>query len=131
MCVSAVNDPLLRFWVEVGAVTMYSPRTRAVISLPSGVCATGTVMVDAAFSLDDAAEPYEVVIVPAALPQGVEPRLTKDQYDDLLNFLDAYHPLGVEVVTRGIRGFVHGFREPPGWSQLPTAATFPTYRTGR
>ena len=93
--------------------------------------ATGTVTVDAAFSLDDAAEPYEVVIVPAALPQGVEPRLTKDQYDDLLNFLDGYHPVGVQVDTRGIRRFVHGFRAPAGWSQLPTNATFPTYRSGR
>lgn len=93
--------------------------------------AIGTITVDAALSFNDAAEPYQFIIVPAAIGDGHTPRLTKDQYDDLLNFLDAYHPLGVEVVTRSIRGFVHGFRKPSGWSQLPTAATFPTYRTGR
>ncbi|HEX3763214.1 MAG TPA: hypothetical protein VHW23_31185 [Kofleriaceae bacterium] len=36
-----MNAPLLRFWVEVGAVTMYSPRTRPVIAEPSCRCATG------------------------------------------------------------------------------------------
>src|SRR5882672_4455272 len=32
--VRPVNEPLLRFWVLVGAVTMYSPRTRPVMSSP-------------------------------------------------------------------------------------------------
>jgi hypothetical protein len=107
------------------------PSPASVAKVLSG-SATGTVTLDAAFSLHDAAEPYQLVIIPAPQPEGVlVPRLTKDQYDDLLNFLDAYHPVGVEVVTRGIRGFVHGFRAPPGWGQLPTAATFPSYRIGR
>jgi hypothetical protein len=92
---------------------------------------TGVVTVDAAFSLDDAAEPYQFVIVPASLPEGVQPRLTKDQYDDLLNFLDAYHPAGVQVETRGVRAFVHGWRAPAGWRQLPTYQTFPPYRSDR
>src|SRR6185503_14062578 len=37
--VRPVNAPLLRFCVVVGAVTMYSPRTRPVIAPPPGRCA--------------------------------------------------------------------------------------------
>ena len=92
--------------------------------------ASGTITIDASFSLDDAAEPYQLALIPRQTLDA-EPRLSKDQYDDLLNFADAYHPVGVEVVTRGIRRFVHGFRRPANWDQLATAATFPRYRTNR
>jgi hypothetical protein len=90
----------------------------------------GSVRADASFSLNDAAQPYQF-IVKSHLLDGVEPKLTKDQYDDLLNFIATYYPVGVEAITRGIRGFVHGFARPPGWSQLPTSATFPRYRMQR
>jgi hypothetical protein len=92
--------------------------------------ASGTITVDAGFSLGDAAEPYQFVLVPVP-GEGAEPQLSKDQYNDLLNFVDAYRPVGIEVVTRGIRRFVRGFRRPPDWAQLPTAATFPRYRPNR
>jgi hypothetical protein len=92
--------------------------------------AGGTITIDASFSLNDAAEPYQCILVPNT-GDGSEPRLTKDQYDDLLNFLDAYHPLGVEIITRGIRRFVHGFRQPPDWDQIPTRDTYRRYRTNR
>jgi hypothetical protein len=91
----------------------------------------GTITLDASFSLNDAAEPYQFIVIPRALERGSQPRLTKDQYDDLLNFLDAYCPAGVEAITRRIRGLVHGFSRPPGWTQLPTSATFPRYRLKR
>jgi hypothetical protein len=92
--------------------------------------ASGTITIDASFSLNDAADAYQFVLTPRQ-NDGAGPRLTKDQYDDLLNFVDAYHPVGVEVVTRGIRRFVHGFHRPPNWDQLPTVATFPRYRINR
>ncbi len=92
--------------------------------------APGTLTVDASFSLNNAAEPYQFMLVPRS-GDDTEPRLTKDQYDDLLNFVDTYHPVGIEVVTRGIRRFVHGFARPANWDQLPTAATFPRYRANR
>lgn len=90
----------------------------------------GAVTIDASFSLDDAAQPYQFILKPV-LRDGAAPRLTKDQYDDLLNFIYTYSPVGVEAITRGIRGFVHGFARPPGWSQLPTSETFPRYRANR
>ena len=90
----------------------------------------GTITIDASFSLNDAADPYQCILLPNA-SNGSEPRLTKDQYDDLLNFLDAYHPVGVEVVSRGIRRFVHGFRRPPNWDQIPTNETYRRYRINR
>jgi hypothetical protein len=91
--------------------------------------APGAAAVTAAFSFLDASEPRQFVIRPAP---GVDaPRLTKDQYDDLLNFIDAYHPVGVECVTRGLRAFVHGFNRPPRWDRLPSSSTFPRYRVQR
>lgn len=93
--------------------------------------AAGAVAAVATFSLRDFSDPYQFRILPslaASNAVGGEPRLTKGQYDDLLNFLDAYHPLGVEGVTAGIRTFVHGFARPLRWDRLPTRKTFPRYR---
>jgi hypothetical protein len=92
--------------------------------------AAGAAAAVASFSLRDFSEPYQFRIVPSALPGSgaPAPRLSKDQYDDLLNLLDAYHPVGAEAVTAGLRAFVHGFRRPPRWDRLPTAATFVHYR---
>jgi hypothetical protein len=92
--------------------------------------AAGEATVVASFSLNDAAEPYQFIVKPAS-SNGAQPKLTKDQYDDLMNFLDAYCPVGVEVITKGIRPYVHGFPRPSRWDEIPTSATFPPYRTGR
>ncbi len=90
----------------------------------------GAVAAVATFSLRDFSDPYQFRILPyGALTTS--PRLTKDQYDDLMNFLDAYHPLGVEGVTVGLRAFVHGFARPPRWDRLPTSKTYPRYRINR
>ncbi len=97
--------------------------------------ATGIITIIASFSLRDAAEPYQFLLVPRIMPGDggtpTEPRLTKDQYDDLLNFLEAYHPLGVEGIAQSIRRYVHGFHRPPRWDNLPTSATYPRYRVNR
>ena len=59
--------------------------------------------------------------------QGVEvPKLTKDQYDDLMNFLDAYRPIGAEAVTRDLRRFVHGFSGRRGGTGFPAPRPFNT-----
>jgi hypothetical protein len=96
--------------------------------------AAGAVAAVSTFSLRDFSEPYQFRILPsvnASTGVAQEPRLTKGQYDDLLNFLNAYHPLGVEGVTAGIRTFVHGFARSLRWDRLPTAKTFPRYRINR
>lgn len=90
--------------------------------------ATGDIAVTASFSLDDAAAPYQFLLVPRA--EGASPRLTKDQYDDLMNFLAAYHPLGIAAATRDIRRFVFGFPRPLRWDDLPAARTYARYRVG-
>ena len=94
----------------------------------------GAVAAVATFSLSDSSEPYQFLVLAGARAgndPARQPRLSKDQYDDLLNFLDAHHPLGTEAVTKGLRGFVHGFRRPPRWDRLATAASFPRYRTNK
>ncbi len=91
--------------------------------------AAGAIAVVATFSLKDFSDPYQFVVVPVASTlRAVSPELTKDQYDDLLNFLDAYHPLGTSAVTRGLRAYVRGFKRPPRWDRLPTRATYQHYR---
>jgi Concanavalin A-like lectin/glucanases superfamily len=96
--------------------------------------AAGAVAAVATFSLRDFSDPYQFRVLPSAVAGGgaaQEPRLTKSQYDDLLNFLDAYHPVGVEAITARLRAFVHGFARPLRWDRLPTARTFPRYRVNR
>ena len=108
-----------------------NPVTAPNSGTPPDVPSPGAVAVLAAFSLLDFSEPYQFRIVAADATGVRKPRLTKDQYDDLLNFLDAYHPAGVEVVTGQLRSLVHGFTKPPRWDRLPTAATFQRYRIHR
>ncbi len=89
----------------------------------------GAVAAVATFSLNDFSDPYQFAITPIAAPPGAAaPTLTKDQYDDLMNFLDAYHPLGTSAVTKSLRAYVHGFRRPPRWDRIATQATFQHYR---
>ena len=90
----------------------------------------GAVAAVSTFSLNDFSDPYQFTITPLAGPGGAPPRLSKDQYDDLLNFLDACHPLGVAGLTRQLRGYVHGFQRPARWDRLPTSQTYPRYRGG-
>jgi hypothetical protein len=93
----------------------------------------GAVAAVATFSRRDSTEPFQFAIVPRLSADGVPlvPKLTKDQYDDLMNLLESLHPTGVEAVTSGLRQYVHGFPRPPRWDRLPTTATFPSYRDTR
>jgi hypothetical protein len=91
--------------------------------------APGAVSAVATFSLSDFSDPYQFTVIPAA---GVTaPSLSKDQYDDLLNFLDAYHPLGTSGITKGLRAYIHGFKRPSRWDRLPTRSTYQHYRGNR
>jgi Concanavalin A-like lectin/glucanases superfamily len=90
--------------------------------------AAGAVAAVATFSLNDFSDPYQFTVTPRASQNGSAPKLSKDQYDDLLNFLDVCHPVGVAGLTRQLRGFVHGFRRPARWDRLPTSQTYPRYR---
>jgi hypothetical protein len=98
------------------------------------VTRTGRLVLTAAFSIGDAAEPYQLLVRPTTSPSAdgpPEPRITKDQYDDLMNYLEAFLPVGVGAVAAGIRRYVHGFHRPARWDRLPAGQTYPRYRTKR
>jgi hypothetical protein len=128
---TALPDPSDEPGINSAVLSTELPTPGVKDSTPS---AAGAVAAVATFSLRDFSNPYQFRVLPsvaASTGAAQEPKLTKSQYDDLLNFLDAYHPVGVEGVTAGLRGFVHGFARPPRWDRLPTVRTFPQYRVNR
>ena len=127
---TALPDPSDEPGISSAVLSTELPASSSNGPSPQGGAA-GAVAAVATFSLRDASDPYQFRILPSvATSSGAaeQPSLTKAQYDDLLNFLDAYHPAGVEGVTAGLRALVHGFIRPLRWDRLPTAKTFPRYR---
>jgi YVTN family beta-propeller protein len=63
----------------------------------------GRVLARAVYSLADGTAPYTFVVrlTPALEAAGAVVR--KDQYDRIMNILNAFHPIGVEVSTRALR----------------------------
>jgi YVTN family beta-propeller protein len=63
----------------------------------------GRVLARAVYSLADGTDPYTFVVrlTPALEAAGAVVR--KDQYDRIMNVLNALHPIGVEVSTRALR----------------------------
>lgn len=87
----------------------------------------GWVWVQAAFREAGASGPYEVrVRLSDAVPAGSI--ITRDQYDLIMNVLHALHPLGVEVLTRGIRPAVV---ELAGDPSADPDYTYPKFRLHR
>jgi hypothetical protein len=88
--------------------------------------AFGTILVSADQETS-AATPYACQVVSAV----ASPKISVDQYEDIINALEAFHPIGVEVTTLALRDAVIGFIRPPRWDDLPTAATRISYRIQR
>jgi hypothetical protein len=87
----------------------------------------GWVWVQAAFRAAGAGGPYEVrVRLSDAVPAGSI--ITRDQYDLIMNVVHALHPLGVEVLTRGIRPAVV---ELAGSPSADPDYTYPKFRLHR
>jgi hypothetical protein len=130
---TSLPDPSDEPGIISGVLSTELPKPGVNDATPRGGAA-GAVAAVATFSLRDFSNPYQFRVLPsvaASTGAAQEPKLTKSQYDDLLNFLDAYHPLGGEGVTAGLRAFVHGFARPPRWDRLPTTRSFPRYRADR
>ena len=87
----------------------------------------GWVWVQAALREAGANGPYAMQVrLRAAVPAGAS--ITRDQYDLIMNVVHALHPMGVEVLTRGIRPAVV---ELAGSSALDPDYTYPKFRLHR
>jgi YVTN family beta-propeller protein len=86
----------------------------------------GRVLARAVYSLADGADPYSFVVrlTPALEAAGAVVR--KDQYDRVMNILNAFHPIGVEVSTRALRERVIEVRE--GLLDAFPDYTYPNFR---
>ncbi|MFF3877188.1 LamG-like jellyroll fold domain-containing protein [Streptomyces sp. NPDC001978] len=88
---------------------------------------TGWVWVQAAFREAGANGPNAMQVrLSSAVPAGST--ITRDQYDLIMNVVHALHPLGVEVLTRGIRPAVV---ELAGSTSLDPDHTYPRFRLHR
>jgi YVTN family beta-propeller protein len=65
---------------------------------------TGAVLARAVYTLQDHNDPYTFAVrLTPALEADPQTIIRKDQYDLMMNVLNAFHPIGVEVITRAIR----------------------------
>jgi YVTN family beta-propeller protein len=111
-----------------------SPAGGAQASLTSATAArvslrgehAGPLLAWALYSLNDATAPYtfEVRLKPALEAAGAIIR--KDQYDLIMNILNTFHPIGVEVSTRALRERVVEVRE--GLLNAFPEYTYPNFR---
>ncbi|WP_460060534.1 LamG domain-containing protein [Streptomyces sp. YKOK-I1] len=87
----------------------------------------GRVWVQAAFREAGATGPY-AMRVRLADTVPADAKVTRDQYDLIMNVVHALHPLGVEVLTRDIRSAVV---ELAGLPSLDPVYTYPKFRLHR
>jgi hypothetical protein len=80
--------------------------------------------------IGDGAEPYrfELLVAPDAEGAAVVPSVPKAVYDDLMNFLDAHLPIGVEGRTLALRRHVPELLADPRLRDAGTELTYPHYR---
>jgi hypothetical protein len=67
---------------------------------------------------------FEIRLKPALDVPGTF--IPKDQYDIIMNALDAFHPIGVEVRTNNIRKHVSEIEQDP--TKAFPAYSFPNFR---
>ncbi|WEO99768.1 LamG-like jellyroll fold domain-containing protein [Streptomyces sp. FXJ1.172] len=88
--------------------------------------APGPVLVQAAYVQGDRLLPYQCEVrLRPALEDRSDAVISKDQYDLVLNILNWFHPLGVEVRTERLRAHVAALRADD--ADLLPSYTFPTY----
>jgi YVTN family beta-propeller protein len=87
----------------------------------------GRALVRAVYNMGDRNDPYtfDVRLVPAV---AANPAVTisKEQYDLIMNVLNAFHPIGIEVRTEAVRQRVVEVRDDPA-NSLPDY-TYPNFR---
>jgi YVTN family beta-propeller protein len=86
----------------------------------------GPLLVRAAYTISDHNDPYTFVVRLKPALEAANAIIRKDQYDLMMNVLNAFHPIGVEVITLPIRQHVVEVRD-----RLLNAFpdyTYPNYR---
>jgi hypothetical protein len=83
------------------------------------------------FVVGDATEPYRFALVVQPGEDQASQRVPKPVYDDLMNFLDFHHPVGVEGRAVALRQKVPELMESPLLRNADTERTFPRYRQRR
>jgi hypothetical protein len=113
-------------------LTRYGPGTGRLDSLPAvadklfTATRAGVVGARAELTLSDGVEPYRFELVPTE-----DQRVPKLVYDDILNFVAAHLPIGVEARTLRLRSQVPELMADPDGRALGTAQTYPDYRQPR
>jgi hypothetical protein len=80
------------------------------------------------FVLGDATDPYRFDLVVKPDEQGWVPPIPKLVYDDLMNFLEFRHPVGVEARTLALRPHVPELMADRALHDAATEHTYPSYR---
>ncbi|HEY0980868.1 LamG domain-containing protein [Schlesneria sp.] len=78
-------------------------------------------------SNSETADPYSFEVRVKEVPGGPTPILSKDQYDLIMNLLNYFHPIGVQVVTENLRHHVKEIRRDE--RQAFPAYTYPDFRS--
>lgn len=116
-------------WVlRLGPATQVhlSSTTSAMITL--GADKAGPVLVRALYVLQDNVAPYSFELrLKPALENVRTTVIRKDQFDRIMNVLNAFHPIGVEVITRAIRERVVEVRDNQLLNAFPNY-TYPHFR---
>jgi hypothetical protein len=128
---AAVPAPAYYAW----CLTRYGAGRGRLDSPPERACKLvgaergGVVGARAELGLGDGAEPYRFLLL--VRPGGRVPPLPKPVYDDLMNFLEFHHPVGVEARTLAVRQHVPELMRDPDLRDAGTERTFPRYRQRR
>ena len=78
-------------------------------------------------SSSETADPYSFEVRVKEVPGSPAPILSKDQYDLIMNLLNYFHPIGVQVVTENLRQHVKEIRRDE--RQAFPAYTYPAFRS--
>jgi hypothetical protein len=115
-------------------ITRYGAGQGLLDSPPERVCKlvtaqqAGVLGVRGEFVLGDGTEPYSFALLMEANAQGKILPVPKLVYDDLMNFLEFHHPVGVEGHTLELRKHVPDLIADPLLENADTERTYPHYR---
>lgn len=115
-------------------LTRYGPGQGRLDSPPEQHCKlftaqqVGVVGARGEFVLGDGTEPYRFALAVIADAQGQVPPIPKLVYDDLMNFLEFRHPVGVEGRTLSLRQYVPELIADRLLRNVNTERTYPRYR---
>jgi len=103
--------------------------TRPHVSIPTEGRQPGWISMRAIMAMTDKLDPYSFELRLKPTLEVSTTRIEKNQYDIIMNVLNSFHPIGVEVRTGRLRQYVPELGE--GLTDLLPGYTFPIFRTPR